>query len=66
LGILKDHFPRVPTLALTATATEKVKVDIVHQLKMKLPYLFLCSFNRPNLLYKVIETPKNKKVEEIA
>ncbi len=30
LGILKKNFPKVPTLALTATATEKVKVDIVN------------------------------------
>ena len=34
LGLFKDNFRDIPTLALTATATEKVKVDIINKLKM--------------------------------
>ena len=40
LGILRDNYPRVPILALTATATEKVKIDIIKLLKMDYPYYF--------------------------
>lgn len=40
LGELRDNFPEIPILALTATATEKVKVDIVKLLKMRIPYYF--------------------------
>jgi bloom syndrome protein len=65
LGWLRDQFPGVPVLALTATATENVKVDVIHQLHMKTPELFKQSFNRPNLYYEL--RPKHPKVvNEIA
>lgn len=35
LGMLKDHFPEIPTMALTATATHKVKLDVIANLKMR-------------------------------
>ena len=44
----------IPILALTATATERVREDIVKQLELKDPARFLASFNRPNLKYQVI------------
>ncbi len=44
----------IPILALTATATERVREDIVKQLELKNPARFLASFNRPNLKYQVI------------
>ena len=43
----------IPILALTATATERVREDIVRQLELKNPEVFLASFNRPNLKYQV-------------
>jgi ATP-dependent DNA helicase RecQ len=49
LAGLKRRFPRVPILALTATATEEVMADIVEQLAMKSPAVFRGSFFRPNL-----------------
>ncbi|MEO7099721.1 MAG: RecQ family ATP-dependent DNA helicase, partial [Luteolibacter sp.] len=44
----------IPILALTATATERVREDIVKQLELENPARFLASFNRPNLKYQVI------------
>jgi ATP-dependent DNA helicase RecQ len=44
----------IPILALTATATERVREDIIKQLELKNPARFLASFNRPNLKYQVI------------
>ena len=46
---LREELPNVPVLALTATATNKVARDIIHQLGMKNPKGFKGSFFRPNL-----------------
>jgi len=59
---LRDRFPGVPFLALTATATEQVRADIVRQLRLAKPEIFLASFNRPNLNYTIL--PKNKPVRQ--
>ena len=53
LGRLRGRYPRVPMLALTATATERVRDDIQTQLKLDDPYIHIASFNRPNLHYEV-------------
>jgi ATP-dependent DNA helicase RecQ len=53
LGRLRGRYPRVPMLALTATATERVRDDILTQLKLDDPYIHIASFNRPNLYYEV-------------
>jgi ATP-dependent DNA helicase RecQ len=53
LSTLRTHFPDVPMMALTATATERVREDIVGQLHLREPAEFLASFNRPNLSYRV-------------
>jgi ATP-dependent DNA helicase RecQ len=44
----------IPILALTATATERVREDILKQLELQNPAVFLASFNRPNLKYQVV------------
>lgn len=49
LGIMKDHFPSTPILALTATADKVTKTDIVEQLRLDEPRIFTGSFDRPNL-----------------
>ncbi|HVU38858.1 MAG TPA: DNA helicase RecQ [Opitutales bacterium] len=51
---LRRLFPSVPFLALTATATERVRDDIVRQLHLRQPALYVASFNRPNLRYRVV------------
>ncbi|KAI2886947.1 hypothetical protein CBS147343_3097 [Aspergillus niger] len=53
LGELRNQLPGVPMMALTATATENVKVDVIHNLKMEGCEVFSQSFNRPNLTYEV-------------
>ena len=49
LGMLKDHFPSIPFLALTATADKVTKTDILKQLRMEEARVFVSSFDRPNL-----------------
>lgn len=53
LGRLRVRYPHVPAMALTATATERVRDDILTQLKLRDPYIHVASFNRPNLYYEV-------------
>ncbi len=55
LGELKDKFPGVPVIALTATADEKTRTDISAQLRMKDPSIFVSSFDRPNIKYMILE-----------
>jgi len=51
---LRDVFPDLPIMALTATATERVRGDIIKQLKLRDPRCYVASFNRPNLTYRVV------------
>ncbi|MSU35714.1 MAG: ATP-dependent DNA helicase RecQ, partial [Pedosphaera sp.] len=60
---LRQHFPEVPFLALTATATERVRLDIVEQLHLRNPGIYVASFNRPNLTYRVL--PKASGAEQV-
>lgn len=64
LNILRQNFPQVPIMALTATATQRVKMDIKQQLNLKNCQEFVSSFNRPNLKYIVTEKEK-QGVEQI-
>lgn len=53
LKSLRQRYPDVPTLGLTATATERVRQDIIHQLALRQPQVHIASFNRQNLYYEV-------------
>ena len=55
LSLLKERFPTVPLIALTATATRKVREDIISQLQLEKAHFFISSFNRENLRISVIE-----------
>jgi len=59
MHLLRRHFPDVPVLAFTATATPRVRADIVKQLALIDAAIHIASFDRPNLFYSV--TPKSSK-----
>ncbi len=63
LNKLRAKFPNIPIIALTATATEKVRADIVKQLALPSPRIFISSFNRQNLSYEVL--PKKDSFKTI-
>ncbi len=54
LSRLRALLPQVPVMALTATATERVRADIINHLQLRDPAVFVASFNRPNLTYRVL------------
>src|SRR5215469_2496697 len=60
---LRKHLPDVPIMALTATATERVRADIIKELKLRDPRSYVASFNRPNLTYRVV--PKAGLYEQL-
>ncbi len=60
---LRAQFPDVPIMALTATATKRVRDDIVKQLKLRQPRCYVASFNRPNLTYRVV--PKSSAYQQV-
>lgn len=55
LSELKQHFPHVPMMALTATADKATRFDIVQQLGLTAPYIHTGSFDRPNIRYTIEE-----------
>ena len=54
LGRLRDDFPSVSFHAFTATATDRVRRDIVNELRLREPLVLVGSFDRPNLTYRVL------------
>jgi ATP-dependent DNA helicase RecQ len=63
LAQLRQLLPEAPVIALTATATERVRTDIIKHLRLREPEIFVASFNRPNLSYRV--TPKDQPIKQI-
>jgi ATP-dependent DNA helicase RecQ len=63
LAGLPGLFPGVPMMALTATATERVRQDIISVLGLREPSCYVASFNRPNLTYRVFA--KHKPYEQV-
>ncbi|MGI9889936.1 ATP-dependent DNA helicase RecQ [Vibrio chagasii] len=63
LGQLKQYFPHVPYMALTATADDATRKDIVSRLQLVDPHTYLGSFDRPNIRYNLVE--KHKPVSQV-
>lgn len=61
LGCIKKAFPSVPMLALTATADKVTKADILKQLCLYEPRIFVSSFDRPNLSLKVLKAYRKRE-----
>ena len=58
LSVLHEHWPDVPRIALTATATEKTRDEIITRLDLGGARRFVASFDRPNIQYRI--EPKNR------
>ncbi|YCO03723.1 ATP-dependent DNA helicase RecQ [Vibrio sp. VNB-15] len=63
LGQLKQQFSHVPFMALTATADDATRKDILDRLQLNAPEVYLGSFDRPNIRYNLVE--KHKPVSQI-
>lgn len=63
LRILKDRFPQVPVHAFTATAAEQVRLDIVKQLGLSRAKVLVGSFDRPNLVYRML--PVDGRLQQV-
>lgn len=63
LGQIKQQFPHVPILGLTATADLATRADIVQQLNLVQPFVFKGSFDRPNIRYN--QVTKYKATEQV-
>jgi ATP-dependent DNA helicase RecQ len=62
LSLLRQHFPDKQLIALTATATPRVKNDIIQELKIHDATIYQASFNRPNLSYRIL--PKQNPFDQ--
>ncbi|CAK0770040.1 ATP-dependent DNA helicase RecQ [uncultured Gammaproteobacteria bacterium] len=63
LALLKERFPGVPRMALTATADSRTRADIIDLFGLHKARVFLTSFNRPNIAYHIV--PKSKARDQL-
>ena len=61
LSVLHQRWPKVPRIALTATATEETRTDIAQRLGLDEAQHFVSNFDRPNILYQIVEKQDVKK-----
>jgi ATP-dependent DNA helicase RecQ len=55
LSLLHEQFPQIPRIALTATADEKTRQEIILRLQLEKAPLFLSGFDRPNIRYRIVQ-----------
>ena len=53
LSLLHEQFPQIPRIALTATADERTRAEIIQRLALEQASLFVCGFDRPNIQYRI-------------
>ncbi len=61
LSLLHEQFPRVPRIALTATADEITRIEIKKRLQLENAKEFISSFDRPNICYRITEAQSNAR-----
>lgn len=61
LSLLHEQFPDVPRIALTATADEATRKEIKQRLQLEQARLFISSFDRPNICYRITEAQSNAR-----
>ncbi|MBP9154685.1 MAG: DNA helicase RecQ [Xanthomonadales bacterium] len=61
LGVLHERWPKVPRMALTATADERTRAEIIERLALHEARVFLSSFDRPNIRYRIVQKDDAKR-----
>ncbi|MFZ6674794.1 DNA helicase RecQ [Undibacterium sp. Xuan67W] len=61
LSVLHERFPEVPRIALTATADQQTRDEIIHRLQLENALQFVSSFDRPNIRYQIVEKANGRK-----
>jgi len=61
LSVLHEQFPNVPRIALTATADQQTRDEIIHRLALNDAAQFVSSFDRPNIRYQIVEKTNGRK-----
>jgi len=61
LSALHERFPNVPRIALTATADQQTRDEIIHRLQLENAMQFVSSFDRPNIRYQIVEKGNGRK-----
>ena len=61
LSVLHERFPQVPRVALTATADQQTREEIIHRLQLEDARQFVSSFDRPNIRYQIVEKANGRK-----
>jgi len=61
LSVLHERFPEVPRIALTATADQQTREEIIRRLQLENARMFVSSFDRPNIRYQIVEKANGRK-----
>ena len=61
LSVLHERFPEVPRIALTATADQQTRAEIIQRLQLQQARQFVSSFDRPNIRYQIVEKDNGRK-----